>query len=154
MLEGARRFGKAMDVWALGCLVFERMACEWLFENEGTLVKMKELLGPLLVVDEGRGGGKMLGPLRQEGYPKAKKIRYYEANALKFLDLTLKGMVAEWCVMMSRAEKGVFLNFLQKAFRYDPEERASAAELLRHDWLAKRVKDDSFIDFGRSRRKQ
>ena len=54
-------------------------------------------------------------------------------NALDYEDTTLEASVSE--TLLSDEERNDFVSFLRSMLKYEPDERATAKQLLEHAWL-------------------
>jgi len=137
-------FSSKADLWSAACMAFELITGEYLFDpqeardteggallyerEEDLLALQQELLGriPLALATKGRKFEQLMtcsGSLRR-------------IPALKFWKLE-DVLVDKYCV--ARQEAREIADFLLPMLRYDPAERASAAEMLSHPWLLKHL---------------
>lgn len=138
-------FNSKADLWSAACMAFELITGEYLFDpqegrdSEGTtvvyerdedlLALQQELLGviPLHLAVRGKMSQKLM---TDEG-------RLRRIPSLKFWNLE-DVLVDKYCVPKNEAAE--IAEFLLPMLKYDPEDRASAAEMLRHPWLLKHLK--------------
>ena len=137
-------FNSKADIWSAACMAFELITGEYLFDpqeahdpesgailyerEEDLLALQQELLGPipLPLATKGKKFGQLMtetGLLRR-------------IPALKFWKLE-DVLVDKYCV--KREEAREMSDFLLPMLRYDPGQRASAAEMLSHPWLIKHL---------------
>lgn len=137
-------FNSKADLWSAACMAFELITGEYLFDpqeardpesgallyerEEDLLALQQELLGPipLPLATKGKKFGQLMtetGLLRR-------------IPALKFWKLE-DVLVDKYCV--KREEAREMSDFLLPMLRYDPGQRASAAEMLSHPWLIKHL---------------
>lgn len=128
-------FGPAIDVWAIGCIVFEMLSGRWLFHPEAGgddwsteddhLAKMMELSGEQFSPE-------MLG--RAE---RAKEFFDSHGNLLRIQELfnvPVENALENYkTVSLDEAKSAA--SFIRDCIRLEPSERRSAASLLEHPWL-------------------
>lgn len=143
--EPALAAGLACDLWALGCTIFEIKVqvglLYWAFLNKANNDYSWPLLFETLpcLID-------MLGPLPSDlsekwewcsqRFDKSKKrVGQWSETRVP----SLEELVAFWESEDHEVlddELSLFVDMLRKLFRYNPEERMSARELLEHKWFA------------------
>ena len=130
-------YGTAADIWSVGCLVFELLTGEYLFDpkegkgrvkyerEEDLLALQQELLGdmPLRLATGGKHSGKFFTP---------------QGNLKHITSLTYWGIsdVLVDKYGFPREEADECANFILPMLRFDPSERATAADMLKHEWLS------------------
>ena len=67
LLLGATNYGGEIDVWSLGCLLYEMITGKVLFRNDGT----ENLEGQLIAILS------ICGPITKEDWPEAKDLQFY-----------------------------------------------------------------------------
>uniref|UniRef100_A0A1I8MVQ9 dual-specificity kinase n=1 Tax=Musca domestica TaxID=7370 RepID=A0A1I8MVQ9_MUSDO len=142
------QYGRAIDMWSLGCILAELLTGHALFpgENESDqLACIIEVLGmpPKDLLRNSRRSKVFFNP---EGYP-----RYCTVRNLADGMVVLKGGQSRHGKIrgppgsksLSRALDGckdaLFLNFIRGCLEWDPEKRLIPAEALKHPWLRRRL---------------
>ena len=137
-------FNAKADLWSAACMAFELITGEYLFDpqegrdgqdksvvytrEEDLLALQQELLGPL-PLDLSSKGRYFTRLMKEDG-----GLR--RIPSLKFWKLE-DVLVDKYCVPLAQARE--IADFLLPMLRYDPEARASAAEMLQHPWLQKHL---------------
>ena len=107
-----------MDMWGVGCVLFEMATLFPLFTGENEIDTMKKIQN-------------ILGP------PSEEVINLYKKNSMdkesqKSLDINIKGKGFE--KYLSHC-KELFIDLLKKLIVYNPEERLSAKQALQHNYF-------------------
>ncbi|KAL8636179.1 MAG: hypothetical protein Q9226_009281 [Calogaya cf. arnoldii] len=108
--------------------IYELLTAKHLFHGNNLndhLRQMEMLLGPFphSFIGKARFEGECFTP---DGLVK---------NATNYEDTTLEDTVSE--TLLSEEERHDFLSFLRSMLKYEPDERATAQQLLGHPWLVK-----------------
>ncbi|KAF6748981.1 CMGC/CDK/CDK8 protein kinase [Ephemerocybe angulata] len=128
LLLGAKHYNKAVDCWAVGCVMAELASLRPIFKGEEAkldskknvpfqkdqLIKIFEVLG---TPDEKDWAGIVDMP----EYPSMKKLDHF-TNHLQ-----------DWCHSRVRSPHG--FDLLRKLFAYDPDHRLTAEEAIHHKWF-------------------
>ncbi|KAI0665450.1 kinase-like protein [Trametes maxima] len=127
LLLGAKHYNKAIDIWAVGCVVAELASLRPIFKGEEAKLDSKKNVpfqkDQLLKIFE------LLGTPSERDWPKLKDLPEY-INMTRLDRYTNR--LAEWC--QSRVpDNGTDL--LAQLFAYDPDKRLTAAEALQHKWF-------------------
>lgn len=124
-------WGSSADIWNLGCLIFEFLTGRWLFvPRKGPtwtagayhLAHMPAMAGEEFDTTyflTGKHGGKY--------FDNAGKLRI-QVGGVRGLEEALEYVV-------SNDEMPMCLSFLRSMLRLKPSDRASAADLIQHEWL-------------------
>ncbi|XP_067850651.1 cyclin-dependent kinase-like 2 isoform X2 [Heptranchias perlo] len=118
LLVGDTKYGKSVDVWAVGCLVTEMLTGEPLFPGDSDIDQLYQII-------------KCFGNLT----PRHQGLFY--KNPL-FAGLHLPE-IKEIELLQNRYPKIPFLalDLVKKCLQIDPDKRPSCAELLEHDYFTK-----------------
>jgi len=131
-----------IDIWSMGCMVFEFLTGDLLFEpksgrsyskNDDHLAQMIELLGiiPKNIANRGKYSNKYFN----------KRGELLHIKKLKFW--TLKEVLHEK-YHLSEEETNMINSFIQPMLHFNPQTRATATECLNHPW----IKDVDVNDFS------
>ena len=107
-----------MDMWGVGCVLFEMAALFPLFTGENEMETMEQIQN-------------ILGPPSEEIINLYKKNHIDEENQ-KCLDINIKGKGFE--KKLSHCNE-LFIDLLKKLIVYNPEERLSAKQALQHNYF-------------------
>lgn len=127
-------YNETADIWSLGCMIFEILTGEFLFDpkkNEGVR-KSEDHLGLMMqILDKFPRSFSTVGSLSRHYVNIQGKLINIHEN-LNFLSMQ------ELFVKMHRIKKNeaeALADFLTPMLRPSPRERASAAQMLEHHWL-------------------
>ncbi|KAF7295344.1 Cell division control protein 45 [Mycena indigotica] len=132
LLLGAKHYHKAIDCWAVGCVMAELASLRPIFKGEeAKLDSKKNLLGPRTAC---------LAPfylrtlnftvLAEQEWPGVKDMPEYQS--MKRLD-HFTNRLFDWCQTRVRSQNG--FDLLRQLFAYDPDTRLTAKEALQHKWF-------------------
>ncbi|KAI0940614.1 cyclin-dependent protein kinase [Taiwanofungus camphoratus] len=128
LLLGAKHYNKAVDVWAVGCVMAELASLRPIFKGEEAKLDSKKNVpfqkDQLLKIFE------VLGTPEERDWPGVKDLPEY--LNMKRLDV-YSNRLAEWCQSRIRSKEGYEL--LRQLFAYDPDNRLTAKEALQHRWF-------------------
>jgi len=126
-------YDTAADIWSTACMAFELATGDYLFEphsgedytrDEDHLAHIIELVGPI------PRHIALSGKYSREFFNKRGELRHIsKLKPWGLVDVLIEKY--EW----SEKEAREFADFLVPMLHFDPNERASAAESLRHPWL-------------------
>ncbi|CZT49989.1 uncharacterized protein RSE6_10901 [Rhynchosporium secalis] len=138
--------GKASDVWALACTIFEMRSGLHLFD--AFLGSDGEALGSILdLIGPAPAHLKALGCLEEtEASKKALKLKDY-AESISTAEIDPESGKVVGTSKISEAEAELLFDLLSSALKYDVGERATAAQLLGHPWFSfVSTKNDILLD--------
>ncbi|KAN0126675.1 kinase-like protein [Russula decolorans] len=128
LLMGSKHYHKAVDCWAVGCVMAELASLRPIFKGEEAKLDSKKNVpfqkDQLLKVIE------VLGKPDEREWPGMKNTPEY--HNVKRLDGAPNRLDA-WCKQRSLPPTAV--NFLSKLFIYDPDKRMNARDALSHNWF-------------------
>ncbi|KAI0000057.1 kinase-like domain-containing protein [Russula vinacea] len=128
LLMGSKHYHKAVDCWAVGCVMAELASLRPIFKGEEAKLDSKKNVpfqkDQLLKVIE------VLGKPDEREWPGMKNTPEY--HNVKRLEDSPNRLDA-WCKQRSLPPTAV--NFLSKLFIYDPDKRMKAREALSHSWF-------------------
>ncbi|KAI8969459.1 kinase-like protein [Trametes punicea] len=138
LLLGAKHYNKAVDIWAVGCVMAELASLRPIFKGEEAKLDSKKNVpfqkDQLLKIFE------VLGTPSERDWPKIRDLPEYES--MRKLDQYWLGpstslcsytnRLSEWCQSRIRSHGADLLAHL---FAYDPDRRLTAAEALQHKWF-------------------
>lgn len=137
-------WGCSSDIWSLGCLIFELLTGDYLFDpTEGAgFTKMDDHIAQII---------ELLSPLPTDLLERCSQTRKYYHSDLKTLRHIHK--LRPWSLYHVLTEKYKFsetdsreiADFLQGMLEIDPEKRMDAAGLSNHYWLSD-CNFDGFVD--------
>lgn len=127
-------YGYACDIWSVGCLAFELLTGFPLFSPE--LKPLTKDIHHLYLME------KMLGPIPLQMKKKSKRSRflfdkkrkYHIKNVAEFKSLPIKERLIKQ-FLFNEADADSIMEFLGDIFKYNPNERATAKELLSNSWF-------------------
>ncbi|KAI0676574.1 kinase-like domain-containing protein [Trametes maxima] len=127
LLLGANHYNKAVDMWAVGCVVAELASLRPIFKGEEAKIDPKKNVpfqkDQLLKIFE------VLGTPTERDWPMISVMP--ERENMRKLD-RYTNRLAEWCHNRIPSHGADLLAHL---FAYDPDKRLTAAEALQHRWF-------------------
>lgn len=126
-------YDTSADIWSLACMIFELVTGDYLFDpkaseeyprDEDHLALFTELLGPIPRGLITRGRRSMTYFNRRGEFRHIKQLRFWG----------LEDVLAQKYHMHPLEAKGL-ASFLSPMLKLNPEDRASALQLLTHPWL-------------------
>lgn len=128
-------YGYACDMWSVGCLIFELLTGFSLFmpnnkpltQDIHHLYLMEKILGPLPV--------QMKKKSKRSRFLFDRKRNYHIKNVKEFKHIPLKEKLVKQ-FLFTEQEADEINEFILSLLKYNPTERATAKEALKHKWLA------------------
>jgi len=128
------KYDTSADMWSMACMAFELVTGDLLFEpkkgssfdkNDDHLAQMIELLGPIpkKIVEKGKESKNYFN-------------RKGELKAIRKLKVWPLEEVLMEKYSWSKTEAEGFSNFLRPMLVFDKDKRASAAQMLKHEFLS------------------
>ncbi|KAI0265211.1 kinase-like domain-containing protein [Gloeopeniophorella convolvens] len=128
LLMGSKHYHKAVDCWAVGCVMAELASLRPIFKGEEAKLDSKKNVpfqrDQLLKVIE------VLGKPDEREWPGMRNTPEYQN--VKRLD-DYPNRLDAWCKQRSLPPTAI--DFLSKLFIYDPDRRMNAREALQHGWF-------------------
>ncbi|KAF9533610.1 CMGC/CDK/CDK8 protein kinase [Crepidotus variabilis] len=128
LLLGAKHYTKAIDCWAVGCVMAELASLRPIFKGEEAKLDSKKNVpfqrDQLLKIFE------VLGTPDEKEWPSLVDMPEY--HSMKRLDY-FTNRLSDWCQSRLRSPQGYDL--LRRLFIYDPERRLNAKDALQHKWF-------------------
>ncbi|KIW86357.1 hypothetical protein Z517_01753 [Fonsecaea pedrosoi CBS 271.37] len=138
------KIGSSIDIWSFGCLIFELLTGVSLFsvvvyfedDRESTddehILQMNDILEPLPDVwlqKTWTRARKYFGPERERLGPIA------DGQNEPYVDDPLELRLKEYKPKDIDEEAGVITSLIRSILRYEPSQRSTAEELLKHSWF-------------------
>jgi len=128
LLLGARHYNKAVDCWAVGCVMAELASLRPIFKGEEAKLDTKKNVpfqrDQLLKIFE------ILGTPDLDDWPGLRYMPEYEQ--MRRLDKFPNALMS-WASPKVRGPVG--FDLLTRLFKYDPDKRITAKEALAHKWF-------------------
>ncbi|RDB20045.1 Serine/threonine-protein kinase ssn3 [Hypsizygus marmoreus] len=128
LLMGAKHYNKAIDCWAVGCVMAELASLRPIFKGEEAKLDSKKNVpfqrDQLLKIFE------VLGTPDEKDWPGVVDMPEYQN--MKRLD-PFSNRLSDWCQSRIRTPSGYEL--LRELFAYDPDNRLTAKDALQHKWF-------------------
>jgi len=133
LLMGAKHYNKAIDCWAVGCVMAELASLRPIFKGEEAKLDSKKNVpfqrDQLLKIFE------VLGTPDEKDWPGVVDMPEYQN--MKRLD-PFSNRLSDWC--QSRLRTSLGYDLLRQLFAYDPDSRLTAKEALQHKWFQEEPK--------------
>ncbi|ETW76313.1 hypothetical protein HETIRDRAFT_125637 [Heterobasidion irregulare TC 32-1] len=130
LLMGAKHYHKAVDCWAVGCVIAELASLRPIFKGEEAKLDSKKNVpfqkDQLLKILE------VLGTPDEREWPDIKHMPEY-AN-MKRLD-SYTPHIFDWCRSRPQINSSAGYDLLKRLFAWDPDQRITAKEALLHKWF-------------------
>ncbi|KAJ3498344.1 hypothetical protein NLJ89_g10231 [Agrocybe chaxingu] len=133
LLMGAKHYTRAIDCWAVGCVMAELASLRPIFKGDEAKLDSKKNVpfqrDQLLKIFD------VLGTPDEKDWPGVVDMPEYQS--MKRLD-HFANRLSDWCHSRIRATQGYDL--LRQLFIYDPERRLTAKDALQHKWFQEEPK--------------
>ncbi|KAF8978800.1 kinase-like domain-containing protein [Cyathus striatus] len=133
LLLGAKHYNKAIDCWAVGCVVAELASLRPIFKGEEAKLDSKKNVpfqrDQLLKIFE------VLGTPDEKEWPGLVDMPEY-TNMKRLDHFTYR--LQEWC--LSRVRSPLGYDLLKQLFAYNPDNRLTARQALFHKWFQEEPK--------------
>lgn len=130
LLLGAKHYNKAVDVWAVGCVIAELVALRPIFKGEEAKLDSKKNVpfqkDQLLKIMD------WLGTPDEREWPGLKDLPEYPN--LKRLDV-YPNRLSQWCAAHRMTGDPDAYDLMRQLFAYDPDNRLTCQEALQHKWF-------------------
>ncbi|KNC20801.1 putative dual specificity tyrosine-phosphorylation-regulated kinase 3 [Lucilia cuprina] len=142
------KYGRAIDMWSLGCILAELLSGHALFpgENEADqLACIIEVLGmpPKNLLTNSKRAKVFFNP---DGYPRYCTVRTMADGMVVLIGGQSRRGKARgppcsksFSKALDGCKDALFLNFIRGCLEWDPEKRLTPAEALKHPWLRRRL---------------
>jgi len=114
ILLGTQEYSKPVDIWSVGCIFAELCAGQPIFQGESDIDQLMKIF-------------KVLGTPDEDVWPDITTLPYYKDTFPKYAPMKLEELVP------NLDNDG--LDLLKRMLTYDPAQRISAKEALKHSYL-------------------
>jgi dual specificity tyrosine-phosphorylation-regulated kinase 2/3/4 len=140
------KYGMSIDIWSFGCILAELYTGVPVFpgEDEGDqlacIIEMLDMPPPRLLEQSKRAKNF----ISSRGYPRYCTVTIQNDQVTLGPGRSKRNKVRgppgskTWARALRECDDEVFIDFLKNCLRWQPEERFTPAQALRHDWLRKR----------------
>ncbi|KAK9896190.1 Pkinase-domain-containing protein [Cystobasidium minutum MCA 4210] len=141
-----------VDVWALGCVIYEMLTGEMMFNPQAEkyrYTKEDDLLGQQIEIPDWEHVTTIVGPFDPEFALSGKKSLAFFNSQGQLIRVRLNPwplfdvMVKKFYMPRAKARK--FCDFLLRMLEPDPTKRATVDELLQDPWLNEIEEDDDLV---------
>lgn len=122
-------YGQAMDIWGMGCVIYEMLTCDPLFPGANEMDQIKRIHS-------------VLGTPPQVVFDKFKPF----SRNIKFNFPIQKGTGIRRLLTQYSPE---VIDLIERMLIYDPDERITAKQALQHPWLKQLYDNDHLIEDGK-----
>lgn len=142
------QYSTAIDMWSFGCILAELLTGYPLLPGEDEtdqLACMIELLGmpPQKLLEQSRRSRNFIS---SRGYPRyCSQTQMPDGTVILNGGRSKRGKVRgppaskEWSTALKGCEDSLFIDFLRRCLVWDPTERMTPAQALKHTWLRRRL---------------
>ncbi|KAJ9297201.1 hypothetical protein DTO271G3_4494 [Paecilomyces variotii] len=137
------------DIWSIGCILVEFFTGDALFQTHDNL----EHLAMMEAVCGGKIDTKLVKQVQQGGRGNSQNqaIKYFNRNKLDYPNEETTRQSRKYVKAMKQLSEFIpsntpfnrqFLDLLQRIFVYDPKNRITAKQALKHPWFKESIIDD------------
>lgn len=119
ILLGSQVYGKGLDIWSCGCMLYEFVLRKMLFESKQEFPMVAELFG-------------VLGTPDASIWPEFEELPHVQM--WEFAKQSRR--IAEMCADTDLMEGGEGFAFLERLLTFDPKQRIKIDDALKHPWVA------------------
>jgi dual specificity tyrosine-phosphorylation-regulated kinase 2/3/4 len=142
------KYSTAIDMWSFGCILAELLTGYPLLPGEDEtdqLACMIELLGmpPQRLIEQSKRARNFIS---SKGYPRyCTQTQMPDGTVILNGGRSRRGKVRgppatkEWSTALKGCDDSLFIDFLRRCLVWDPAERMTPAQALRHTWLRRRL---------------
>jgi len=142
------KYSTAIDMWSFGCILAELLTGYPLLPGEDEtdqLATMIELLGmpPQRLIEQSKRARNFIS---SKGYPRyCTQTQMPDGTVILNGGRSRRGKVRgppatkEWSTALKGCDDSLFIDFLRRCLVWDPAERMTPAQALRHTWLRRRL---------------
>lgn len=142
------KYSTAIDMWSFGCILAELLTGYPLLPGEDEndqLACMIELLGmpPQRLIEQSKRARNFIS---SKGYPRyCTQTQMPDGTVILNGGRSRRGKVRgppatkEWTTALKGCDDSLFIDFLRRCLVWDPTERMTPAQALRHTWLRRRL---------------
>ena len=135
ILLGSTRYGKAVDMWSLGCIFGEMLGGKPVFQGSSTLNQLEKICEVV-----GRPNPEEVESMRSP----------FARTMLENIHLAAEKPPTKWGDMYSKASEEA-IDLLRKLMQWDPSNRLSSAEGMSHPYCKQFIATDPFTKDALSR---
>ncbi|KAM6496363.1 CMGC/CDK/CDK8 protein kinase [Amanita muscaria] len=144
LLMGSKHYNKAIDCWAVGCVLAELASLRPIFKGEEAKVEGKKTTGGLpFQRDQVLKIFEVLGTPDENDW--SNLVYMSEYQSMKRLDY-YPNRLHEWC--QTRLRSQLAYDLLKLLFVYNPDKRLTAREALHHKWFSEDPKPTRNAFYG------
>jgi len=114
ILLGTQEYSKSVDMWSVGCIFAELCLGHPIFQGENDIDQLMKIF-------------KILGTPDEDTWPEMQNLPYYKENFPKYPAVKLEELIP------NLDSDGI--NLLTKMLAYDPNQRISAKEAIKHNYF-------------------
>lgn len=125
LLLGVEKYSTAVDMWSMGCIMAELLTGKPIFDGKTELAQIDKIV-------------KIMGTPNETNWPSIKEVPNYAKLKLGKAPCILREMFPRTSFTGGPTLTDVGYDLLSKLLHYDPNERISSQEALKHPWFTER----------------